>query len=75
MGGVLPSVRWACYDADRVNVSPHPDNKWQKRYRYYNDIAEISPDGVLTAKRPGECVVLATAPNGDRELFVVRCEE
>ena len=71
----LGQVKWACYDADRVGVYPHPDNKWQKRYRYYNDIAEISPDGVLTAKRPGECVVLAIAPNGDRELFAVRCEE
>jgi hypothetical protein len=64
-------VRWACYDADRVDVSPHPDNKWQKRYRYFNDVAEISNDGVLTAKKPGEAVVLAIAPNGDKELFAV----
>ena len=70
-----PPVRWACYDADRVGVSPHPDNKWQKRYRYFNDIAEISADGVLTAKKTGECVVLAIEPNGDKELFAVRCDE
>ena len=67
--------RWVCYDADRVSVSPHPDNKWQKRYRYYNDIAEITPDGVLTAKKAGDCVVLATTPDGGKELFAVRCEE
>ena len=54
-----------------MDVSPHPDNKWQKRYRYFNDVAEISPDGVLMAKKPGEAVVLAIAPNGDKELFAV----
>ncbi len=74
-GGVLPSVRWACYDADRVGVSPHPDNKWQKRYRYFNDVAEISDDGVLTAKKAGESVILAIAPNGDKELFAVMVRE
>ena len=71
----LGPVKWACYDADRVCVSPHPDNKWQKRYRYFNDVAEISADGVLTAKKHGECVVLAIASNGDKELFAVRCAE
>ena len=64
---------WACYDADRVAVSPHPDNKWQKSIRYFNDIAEISPDGVLSAKKPGESVIIATAPDGTRDFFAVRC--
>ncbi len=41
---------WACYDADRVAVSPHPDNKWQKRIRYFNDVAEVSPDPDGTRK-------------------------
>ena len=68
-----PPLRWACYDADRVAVSPHPDNKWQKRIRYFNDVADISPDGVLTAKKEGECVVLAIATNGDKEFFAVCC--
>ena len=75
-GGCLEEaggVRWACYDADRVDVSPHPDNKWQKLIRYRNDVADISPDGILTAKKPGESVVLAIAPNGDKEFFTVRC--
>ena len=77
-GGCLEEaggVRWACYDADRVDISPHPDNKWQKRYRYYNDVAEISADGILSAKKPGEAVVLAIAPNGDKELFAVMVRE
>ena len=74
-GGGLRAIRCSCYDADRVSISPHPDNKWQKRYRYFSDIAEISADGILTAKKSGECVVLAIAPNGDKELFAVRCEE
>ena len=68
-------VKWVCYDADRVARSPHPDNKWQKRIRYFQDIAEISPAGLLTAKKPGESVVLAIAPNGDKEIFAVVCEE
>ena len=74
-GGVLRAATWACYDADRVQTSPHPDNKWQKRFRYFNDVAEISPEGVLTAKKPGEAVVLAIAPNGDKEFFAIRCVE
>ena len=67
-------AKWACYDADRVQVSPHPDNKWQKRYRYFDDVGDISPDGVFTAKKPGESVVLAIAPDGAKELFAVECE-
>ena len=69
------SAKWACYDGDRLSFSPAPDNKWQKRYRYFDDVASISSDGVLTAKRPGESVVLAIAPNGDKEFFAVVCEE
>ena len=65
---------WACYDSDRVSLSTYPDNKWQKLIRYRNDVAEISPEGVLTAKKPGECVVLATAPDGTKEFFAVTVE-
>ena len=65
---------WACYDSDRVSLSTHPDNKWQKLIRYRNDVAEISPEGVLTAKKPGESVVLATAPDGTKEFFAVTVE-
>ncbi len=67
--------RWASYDADRVARSPHPDNKWQKLIRYFNDVADISPDGVLTTKKPGESVVLAIRPDGSKEFFAVLCEE
>ena len=69
------SAKWACYDGDRLSFSPAPDNKWQKLYRYFDDVASISSDGILTAKRPGESVVLAIAPNGDKEFFAVVCEE
>ena len=68
-------LRWVCYDADRVARSPHPDNKWQKLIRYFNDVADISPDGVLTTKKPGESVVLAIRPDGSKEFFAVLCEE
>ena len=64
-------AKWACYDADRISSSPAPDNKWQKLFRYYDDVASISPDGLLTAKKPGESVVLATAPDGSKTFFTV----
>ena len=38
---------------------------------YHNDVATISQDGVLTALKPGESVVVALAENGDKELFPV----
>ena len=63
--------RWACYDADRVRKEPVPENRWQSRFIYFNDIGDISPDGVFTAKKPGEAVVIATAPDGRKEFFAV----
>ena len=39
--------------------------------RVLNDVAEISNDGLLKAKKPGETVVTAFLPDGTRELFAV----
>ena len=33
--------------------------------------ADISQDGMLTAKKAGETTVVALSPNGDKELFPV----
>ena len=65
------TVSWGCYDADRVDNKPDPTSRWSKLAIYHNDVATISPDGVLTARKPGESVVLALAENGDKELFPV----
>ena len=65
------SVSWGCYDADHVDNKPDPTNKWIKIPVYHNDIATISSDGVLTALKPGESVVVALNTNGDKELFPV----
>ncbi len=65
------AATWACYDADRLRTDPAPDNKWQKLRTYFDDVALISPDGVLTAKKPGESVVLAILPDGSKEFFPV----
>ena len=67
----MGSVTWGCYDADRVTSKQNPTNKYQRFYTYFNDIAEVSPDGTLIARKPGESVVLATAANGDKEIFPV----
>ena len=65
----MGDVAWGCYDADRVSSRQNPDNRYQRFFNYANDVAGISDDGVITAKRPGESVVLATAANGDKEIF------
>ena len=67
----MGAVKWGCYDADRVKLVRNPKNKYQFFCHYFNDVADISADGVFTAKKPGESVVLATAQNGDKELFAV----
>ena len=69
----MGDVAWGCYDADRVAKRRNPKNKYQHFCDYFNDVAEISADGVLAAKKPGESIVLATASNGDKELFAVTC--
>ncbi|MCR5751391.1 MAG: metallophosphoesterase [Kiritimatiellae bacterium] len=67
----MGDVAWGCYDADRVASKPNPANKYQRFYSYFNDVAEISADGVIAAKKRGESVALATAANGDKEIFPV----
>ena len=65
-------VKWGCFDADRCDfVKFDPARPYAVRAVYFNDVAEISQDGVLTAKKPGESVVLALSPNGDKEMFPV----
>ena len=65
-------ITWGCYDADRADNKPDPTSRWTKLAVYHNDVATISPDGVLTAHKPGESVVVALAENGDKELFPTR---
>ena len=67
----MGDVSWGCYDADRVTSRRNPANKYQFFFNYFNDVAEVSADGDLVAKKPGEAIVLATAANGDKEVFSV----
>ena len=67
----MGAVKWGCYDADRAKPVRNPKNKYQHFHHYFNDVAEISADGTFTAKKVGDSIVLATAPNGDKELFAV----
>ena len=67
----MSAVKWGCYDADRAKPVQNPKNRYQHFYHYFNDVADISADGTFTAKKAGDAVVLATAPDGDKELFAV----
>ena len=65
------AVSWGCYDSDRVAMRPNPHRKYDYFADYFNDVADISQDGMLTAKKAGETTVVALSPNGDKELFPV----
>lgn len=65
-------VTWGVYDAGRLSSRPDPENRYGRLYTYHDDIASISPEGVVTAKKPGECVVVAMDGGGDKELFALR---
>ncbi len=65
------AVSWGCYDSERVEMRPNPQRKYDYFADYFNDVAEISQDGTLMAKKPGETTVVALSSNGDKELFPV----
>ena len=64
-------LTWGCYDADRVTYSPNPKNRYVSLVSYHDDVAAIAPDGTLTAKKPGEAMVLAMDAKLDKEIFPV----
>ena len=64
-------VKWGCYDADRITYSPNPKSRYVPLVSYHNDVATIEPDGTLTAKKPGEAMVLAMDARLDKEIFPV----
>ena len=67
----MGDVSWGCYDADRVTYSPNPKNRYVSLVSYHDDVAAIAPDGTLTAKKPGEAMVLAMDAKLDKEIFPV----
>lgn len=68
-GGALA---WGAYDAERAVSRPNPARKYDCFTDYFNDVAEISPDGILKALSPGEAVAVARDHDGVREYFPVR---
>ena len=64
-------LTWGCYDADRITYSPNPKSRYVPLVSYHNDVATIEPDGTLTAKKPGEAMVLAMDARLDKEIFPV----
>ena len=58
VGGSIPlgksfdvGMAWGCYDADRMGKTRNPDNKYQYFCKYFNDVAKITDDGTMTARR------------------------
>ena len=64
-------LTWGCHDADRISYTPNPKNRYVPLVSYHNDVATIAPDGTLTAKKPGEAMVLAMDARLDKEIFPV----
>ena len=64
-------ITWGCYDADRITYSPNPKSRYVPLVSYHDDVATIAPDGTLTAKKPGEAMVLAMDAKLDKEIFPV----
>ena len=68
----LDGIRWGCYDADRVSFKTEQDGKRSQLPEYHDDVATIDARGVLTGRKPGECVVVALASDGRKEMFPAR---
>ena len=64
-------LTWGCHDADRISYTPNPKNRYVPLVSYHNDVATIASDGTLTAKKPGEAMVLAMDARLDKEIFPV----
>lgn len=64
-------LTWGCHDADRISYIPNPKSRYCPLVSYHNDVATIAPDGTLTAKKPGEAMVLAMDARLDKEIFPV----
>lgn len=68
---------WGCYDADYATkyLPPNAISKYDYAFKYHNDVAIISKDGVLSALSAGEAVAVARAPDGSREYLPIAVEE
>lgn len=64
-------VTWGCYDAEAVKFVPNPKSRYCPLVAYSNDVAEIAADGSLSAKKPGECMVVAMDAKFNKEIFPV----
>ena len=65
------TVKWGCYDADRVTDVPDPRNRFMKLAQYHNDFATISADGLLTPLKAGESMAIAMDAALNKEIFPV----
>ncbi len=62
---------WGVYDADRALPRPNPAREYDYFTDYFNNVADITPEGAVRAIACGEAIVVATATNGVREYFPV----
>ena len=66
-------VEWKCFDSWEVKQD-RTRKKPEELWTFFNRIAEISPDGVVTAKSPGWATALAIAPDFRKEIFGIKVE-
>ena len=64
-------LTWGCYDADRIISTPNPKNRYNPIIGYAYTVADIDAQGLLTAKKPGEAMVIAMDANRNKEIFPV----
>lgn len=62
---------FACYNGDCVTFKPNPQNRWNPLVAYGTDFADISAEGVLTARKTGPVMVLAMDADRNKEIFPV----
>lgn len=65
------ALTWGCYDADHVDFVPNPKNKYCPLVKYFSECGGIDADGVFTAKKAGEMMVLGMDSNLNKEIFPV----
>ena len=54
-----------------VKKTSHRRSKYLSHFKYFNDIATISEDGMLLATKAGESMVMARDANFNKEIWPV----
>ena len=67
----LGDASWRIFDSWDVKVDAKQQDP-ARRYLFANEIASVTPDGVVSAKAPGWATALALAPDFRKEVFGIQ---